>query len=341
MSQSTPNMASLATSSSPSRASGQVQPHPQRRDVLRTTLKALARISVVAASTLVLAAAAPAARHNKADTDWTPVGQAIGIPGKVQPGGVYRIDLPRTDLKVMIKPTLLKPSFALGSYLVFLSTGTGAQAMMMGDLVLTESEIEPVMLKLEQGGIDVAAIHNHLLWEKPTVMYMHLMVMGNAVQLAKAVHAALVLSHTPLAPGTPKPADQKVDLDTAALDHAIGVAGKVSGGVYKFSIAPTYTITSNGMTIPPSMGMSTGLAFQPLGKGHAAVTGDFVLRGNQVNPVIRALRTNGILVTALHSHMLDATPTMFFMHFYNVGTAVTLAHGLRAGLDAIAANPAK
>jgi hypothetical protein len=313
--------------------------------------RTLASLTVVAGAVLALAVAAPASHHNKMAIDWTPVGQALGIPGAVQSGGVYRIDIPRTDLKVTLQypapqhghsprgTVALKPSFALGGYLVFLSTGSGMQAMMMGDLVLTESEIEPVMLKLEQGGVDVAAIHNHLLWEKPTVMYMHVMVTGDAVQLATAVHDALALTHTPLTPQTTNPADQKVDLDTAALDQAIGVTGKVSGGVYKFSIAPKYTISSMGMTIPPSMGMSTGLAFQPLGMGRAAVTGDFVLLGKQINPVIRALRTNGISVTALHSHMLDATPTVFFMHFYATGDALALAHGLRAGLDAITANP--
>jgi hypothetical protein len=323
-------------------------------DLAQLRLKRFASIVLVAGAALALAAAAPAGHQSRRDVDWTPVGQAFGIPGTVQSGGVYRIDVPRTDLKVTIQGTdpktsrvsrtsrgsfQVKPSFALGGYLVFLSTGSGLQAMMMGDLVLTESEIEPVMLKLEQGGVDVAAIHNHLLWEKPTVMYMHVMVMGDAVRLAKAVHTALALTRTPLTPATPRPADQQVDLDTAALDRAVGVPGKVSGGVYKFSVPPAYPITSNGMTIPPSMGMSTGLAFQPLGKGRAAVTGDFALRGNQVNPVIRALRTHGILITALHSHMLDATPTVFFMHFFATGDAIALARGLRAGLDAIVANP--
>lgn len=312
----------------------------------------IASVALAVGVALALAGAAVAGHHNTSDVDWTPVGQALGIPGAVQAGGVYRIDIPRSDLKVTLQyppprhghgpqgTVLLKPSFALGGYLVFLSTGSGTQAMMMGDLVLTENELEPVMLKLEQEGVEVAAIHNHLLWEKPTVMYMHVMVTGDAVQLAKAVHDALALTSTPLAPQAANPADQQVDLDTAALDQAIGVAGKVSGGVYKFSIAPAYTITSGGMTIPPAMGMSTGLAFQPLGNGRAAVTGDFALLANQVNPVIRALRTNGIYVTALHSHMLDATPTVFFMHFYATGDALALAHGLRAGLDAIAANPA-
>jgi hypothetical protein len=291
----------------------------------------------------------PAAVHKKSDINWDAVGQALGIPGTMQSAGVYRIDIYRTDLNVTLPSTDRKtsqttvhvlPAFALGGYLVFLPTG-GTQAMMMGDLVLTESEIEPVMLKLEEEGIDVAAIHNHLLWEKPTVMYMHLMVMGDAVQLATAVHNALALTPTPLVPpAAPPPANPQIDLNTAALDTAMGATGKIVGGVYKYSFPPAYPITSMGMTIPASMGMSTGLTFQPLGNGRAAVTGDFALRGNQINPVIMALRTNGILVTALHSHMLDATPTVFFMHFYATGDALKLAQGLRAGLNAIAANPA-
>jgi len=189
---------------------------------------------------------------------------------------------------------------------------------------------------MQAGGVEVAAIHNHLLWEKPTIMYMHVMVTGDAVHLAQAVHDALALTKTPLHAQKPSPKDQKVDLDTAALDQTIGVTGKISGGVYKFSIAPKYPVTSGGMTLPPSMGTTTGFAFQPLGNGKAAITGDFALLGSQVNPVIRALRANGILVTALHSHMLDAQPTVFFMHFFATGDAIALARGLRAGLDAMA-----
>jgi hypothetical protein len=326
--------------------------------------------------TLAIAAAAPAAPQQQKDTiDWTAVGNAFGIQPTPQAGGVWRIDIPRTDLNVHVEGAhglalqdfRVRPFFALGGYLVFLPTGTGTQVMMMGDLVLTENELEPVMLSLEQSGVDVAAIHNHILWEKPTVMYMHLMVMGDPIQLATAVHNALALTHTPLTPWTPTAQDTdmgSLDATTqAALDQIIGVKGKLGIGVYKYSIAPTYPITSRGMTIPPSMGMNIGLTFQPLGHGNdqgddnqnttrngshhtighgsanAAVTGDIALLGNQVNPVIKALRANGIYVTALHSHMLDSTPTVLHMHFLATGDAVTLAHGLRAALDAIAANP--
>ncbi len=292
-------------------------------------------LAVALGAALLAGVGNASARQRATQIDWTPVGNAIGVQGKVQPDGVYRIGLPRTDLHVKLDGVNLKPSFALGSYLVFLSTG-GSNAMMMGDVVLTEREVEPVMLKLEQGGIEITALHNHLIGEKPQVMYMHVMGSGNAVQLAQAAHAALVLSKTPLKAAPAKAKDATVPFDTAALDAAIGSAGKVDGGVYKFSIAPRYTVTSGGMTLPPSMGTTTALAFQPLGgKSKAAITGDFALLATQVNPVIRALRAHHIDVTALHSHMLDAQPTVFFMHFFAKGDALTLAHGLRAGLDAM------
>jgi hypothetical protein len=209
--------------------------------------------------------------------------------------------------------------------------------MLMGDLVLTESEIEPVLLKLEQGGVDITAIHNHLLWEKPSVKYMHIAATGDAVHLAQVVHDALASgSKTPLQTKAATAADQTVALDTAALDAAIGTAGKVSGGVYKFSIAPKYAITMDGMTMPASMGTATAFAFQPLGNAKAAITGDFALQGAQVNPVIRALRANGIFVTALHSHMTEAVPTVYYMHFFATGGAVALANGLRVAVNSMA-----
>jgi hypothetical protein len=292
-------------------------------------------LAVALTATLLVGIGNASAQQTRTQIDWTPVGNAIGVQGKVQPDGVYRIGLPRTDLKVTVDGVKVKPSFALGSYLVFMGTG-GSNAMMMGDLVLTEREIEPVMLKLEQGGIEVTALHNHLIGEKPRVMYMHVMGSGEAVQLAQAAHAALVLSKTPLKEAKPKAKDAKVPFDTAALDAAIGATGKVDGGVWKYSIAPKYAVTVGGMTLPASMGTATAFAFQPLGgKTKAAITGDFALLAAQVNPVIRALRAHDIDVTALHSHMLDAQPTVYFMHFFAKGDAVTLAHGLRAGLDAM------
>jgi hypothetical protein len=282
---------------------------------------------------LVLTAAAPAGTGGRADVDWNAVSAAVGLPGAMQTGNVYRIDVPRSDLKVKVGSVTLKTSFALGGYLVFLPTGD-ANAMVMGDLVLKETEVQRVLTKLEQGGIDVTALHNHLLGEKPSIMYTHISAMGDAVKLAQALHGALAASKTPLRAPKKTAADDKVALNTAALDREIGTAGKVSGGVYKFSLAPKYAITAGGMTLPPSMGMSTAFAFQPLRHGHAAITGDFAMLPSQVSPVLRSLRESGIAIESLHSHMLDVQPAMFFMHFYATGNATTLARKLRAAANA-------
>jgi hypothetical protein len=205
--------------------------------------------------------------------------------------------------------------------------------MLMGDLVLTDAEINPVMKKLLEEGLEVTAIHNHLLRTSVPVFYMHVGGHGDPAKLAESLRAALALSKTPLsqAPApTPAPA---IDLDTAALEKALGAKGKANGGVYQFGIPRAEAITESGMAVPPSMGTATSLNFQPTGNGKAAITGDFVLLGSEVQPVLKALRQHGIEVTALHSHMVDETPRLYFMHFWATDDAQKLAAGLRAALD--------
>jgi hypothetical protein len=206
--------------------------------------------------------------------------------------------------------------------------------MVMGDLVLTEDEVEPVMMKLQEGGIHESALHNHLIGESPHVMYMHISSHGDPVQMAKAIHDAVTLTKTP-APDAAPTSQTAVDLgfDQKQVEQVIGHAGKVNGGVLQFAVPRAETITDSGMTVPPSMGVAIALNFQPTGDGKAAITGDFVLLGTEVNPVIKALRQNGIEVTALHSHMLMEEPRLFFMHFWANDDAVKLAKGLRAALD--------
>jgi hypothetical protein len=265
-----------------------------------------------------------------ADADWSAVDQAFGKKGAAQPGGVYKVTFPRTDLQVMLDGVALKAGFALGTHIEFLPMGK--QAMIMGDLVLTDTEINPVMKKLIEGGIEISAIHNHLLRVQPNVMYMHIGGTGDPGKLAQTIRAALELSKTPTtAPpaATPPPA---IDFDTAAVDGALGAKGNNNNGVYQFSIPRAETITDQGMTMPPSMGTAIAINFQPLGGGKAAITGDFVLLAKEVNPVLQALRANGIEVTALHSHMLNDQPHMFFMHFWANDDAVGLAKGLGAAL---------
>jgi biotin operon repressor len=268
-----------------------------------------------------------------ADFDWSKVEQALGKKGAAQPGGVYKFGFPRSDLKVTVDGVAIKPSLALGSWLAFVPTGDGA--MVMGDLVLTESEISAVMKHLVDNGLEISAVHNHLLRASPAVVYMHVGGHGDAAKLAQVLHDALALSKTPLAAAAPSGAPPAIDLDVAAIESALGTKGTNNGGVYQFSIPRAEQISAHGMAVPAALGTSTAINFQPTGGGKAAITGDFVMIGKEVNAVIKALRTNGIEVTALHSHMIDDSPHLYFMHFWANDDAGRLAKTLRTALDAM------
>lgn len=264
--------------------------------------------------------------------DWQKVDDALGRKPAVS-GDVHRYGFPRTDLAVTLDGVTIKPALALGGWVAFKPAHGGA--MIMGDLVLLETEINPVMLKLIEGGLEITAVHNHLLRASPATFYMHVGGHGDPARMAAVIHDALATSRTPLsipAAGSPPPA---VDLDTAELDRIIGVKGQANGGVYQFNVPRRDPITENGMQMNPvgPMGVAIAINFQPTGDGKAAITGDFVLTNDEVNPVIKALRANGIDVTAVHSHMLDEQPRLFFMHFWAVDDALKLAKALRAALD--------
>ena len=269
--------------------------------------------------------------QQSASNEWKPVEDALGRKGSLQPGDVYKFSMPRSDLKVTVAGTPIKAGLALGSWLAF--KRTGKDAVVMGDLVLTESEVEPVMAKLQQEGIEETAIHNHLLNESPRVLYMHVAGHGDAAKLAAGLKNALALTKTPLSSPTPAAQQQSLGFDTAQLDQALGHKGKNNNGIYQFSIPRAEKINDMGTEIPPSMGTATAINFQPTGNGKAAITGDFVLLAKEVNPVIRALRDHGIMVTALHSHMLTEEPRLFFMHFWANDDATKLATGLKAALE--------
>jgi biotin operon repressor len=280
-----------------------------------------------------LAAAAALAPPAYAASDWAAVGKALGKTGSVQAGGVYRVGLPRSDLKVTLDGVAIKPALALGSWVAF--RDVGGQAMVMGDLVLTQTEVNPVMSALEENGFQITALHNHLLRASPATMYMHIDGHGDAVKLATALHAALSRSKTPLGASPPPSPAPPLAFDTAKLDRVIGAKGVANGGVYQFSIPRTDAPKADGMPIPPAMGSAIGINFQPTGGGKAAITGDFVLTAGEVNPVIRALREGGIEVTAIHNHMLDDEPRLFFMHFWANADAQKLAASLRQALDRV------
>ena len=270
---------------------------------------------------------------NAQEIDWKKVDEAIGRSAAVVSGDVHRYAFPRSDLNVTLDGVTIRPALALGGWTAFKPMHGGV--MIMGDLVLLETEINPVMLKLIQNGAEITAVHNHLLRSSPATFYMHVGGHGDPVKLATAIRTALAESKTPLTPPAPPAAQPAIDLDTAQLDQIIGVKGQANGGVYQFAVPRRDPVSESGVQLSPvgPLGVATAIGFQPTGGSKAAITGDFVLTGEEVNPVIQALRSNRIEVTALHSHMLDEQPRLFFMHFWANDDAIKLAEGLRAALD--------
>jgi hypothetical protein len=266
------------------------------------------------------------------EIDWTKVDDAFGRKPAIS-GDVHRYGFPRTDLTVTLDGVTIKPALALGGWVAF--KPMHGEAMVMGDLVLLETEINPVMLKMIEGGLEITAVHNHLLRASPATFYMHVGGHGDPAKMAAVIRDALGASKTPLATPAAAPPPPAIDLDTAQLDQLIGVKGQPNGGVYQFGVPRRDPVMEGGMQIAPvgPMGVATAINFQPTGGGKAAITGDFVLIGDEVNPVIKTLRTSGIDVTAVHSHMLDEQPRLYFLHFWANDDALKLARGLRAALD--------
>ena len=266
------------------------------------------------------------------EIDWQKVDDAFGRKPAVS-GDVHRYGFPRSDLTVTLDGVTIKPALALGGWVAF--KPTHGEAMVMGDLVLLETEINPVMLKLIEGGLEITAVHNHLLRASPATFYMHVGGHGDPARMAGVIHDALATSKTPLATPAAAAPPPAVDLDTAQLDQLIGAKGQANGGVYQFGVPRRDPVMEGGMQIASvgPMGVATAINFQPTGGGKAAITGDFVLTGDEVNPVIKALRGSGIDVTAVHSHMLNEQPRLYFLHFWANDDAVKLAKGLRAALD--------
>jgi Domain of Unknown Function (DUF1259) len=295
-----------------------------------------------AVAALAGTAAAQARRTRPTAPDWSVVENALGRKGTASPGGVIRFGFPRSDLNVVVNGVTLKPALALGSWVAFKRIAD--HAMVMGDLVLLDGEVTSVMASLQQNGVDQTALHNHLLGESPRVMYMHIHAIGNAERIAKAVRTALEFTNTPLGPpasAAPAPAPTAtvpqipvaITFDSATVAKTLGVTGKMNGGVYQISVPRRERICDEGQEILPAMGVATAMNFQPMIGSKAAITGDFVLLGREVNPVLWTLSENGIEVTAIHSHMTDEQPRLYFMHFWAVDDASKLARGLRAALD--------
>jgi hypothetical protein len=283
--------------------------------------------------TLAAAIAFPAF-SNAAEIDWNKVDAALGKTATVS-GDVHRYGLPRSDLHVTLDGVTIKPALALGGWVAF--APMHGEAMVMGDLVLLEAEIKPVMTRLLDGGLDITAIHNHVLRASPATFYMHVGGHGDPEKMAAVIRSALSASKTPFgSPAATAGPAPSLDLDTAKLDEIMHVKGMATGGVYQFGIPRRDPIMENGMQVTGALGGANGINFQPLGNGKAAITGDFLVTGNEVSPLIRALRAGNIEVTAIHSHMLDEQPRIFFVHFWANDDAQKLAHSVRAALETTA-----
>lgn len=287
------------------------------------------RTYVIAGMGLALASAA-----NAQAVDWQQVNKELGRSATVT-GDVHRYGFPRSDLKVTLDGVTIRPALALGGWIAFKPAENGA--MVMGDLVLLETEINPVMTKLIENGIEITAVHNHVLRSAPATFYMHIGGHGDPIKMASAIRVALGESKTPLtvAPPATGGSEPTIDLDTAQLEQIIGAKGQANGGVYQFAVPRRDAVSEHGvqLTPPGPTGVATAINFQPTGGGKAAITGDFVLTGDEVNPVIKALRANAIEVTAVHSHMLTEQPRLIFLHFWANDDVLKLARGLRAALD--------
>jgi hypothetical protein len=268
-------------------------------------------------------------RERSDSTDWKAVDRAMGRTGKLQPDGVQKYSMPRSDLKVTTARVTVKPALALGSWVAF--HRARGRTIAMGDLVLTENEITPVIAKLNEMGVEATALHNHLLRESPTVMYLHIHGEGDPVKIAQAVHAALELTQTPAA--KPDARSTPIQLDTLGVARALGYSGNVKDGVYQVTVPRTDPVRVHGVEAPPSMGLATAINFQPTGQNKAAITGDFVMTAEEVAPVLKALTGAGIGINSLHNHMVDEEPRLFFVHFWGNDDPVKLAQGLRAALD--------
>jgi hypothetical protein len=261
--------------------------------------------------------------------DTTKIDQALGRPGQ-KLGDVYKVGFPRTDLHVSIHGLAIKPGLALGSWAAF--TGTDDHAMVMGDLVLLEDELNPVMEKLRSTGFEISAVHNHLIEETPHVVYMHYMGHGPAAELAASLKAALAVSKTPLDKPAAAAEEAALPAWVKAVEDSVGRKGTFKGGVLSYGVPRGEPVMMDGMTVAPAAGVAEAINFQAADGGNVATTGDFVLTAAEVNPAIAELQAHHILVTALHSHMLTEQPRLFFMHFWAVGSPESVGGGIAAAL---------
>jgi hypothetical protein len=290
------------------------------------------RMTIGAAALLLIAAAASA---QDVPAEYQQVLTTLGKQGDYK-ANVLKVNIPRSDLSVTVANVKTPTPFGFGGW-VAMTKGTGGMDVLMGDLVLTQDEVNPVMSALLDNGIDVTALHNHFFWEEPRVFYMHVHGHGKAADLARKLKPAIDLigkntSRPAAAPAAPA-AGTTPAIDTAKIAQIVGTAGEQSGAVYKITIGrDDLKITEMGAPINARMGLNTWAAFVGT-NDNAAIAGDVAMLAGEVTPVLKALRKNGIDVVAIHHHMTDTRPGVYFLHYWGTGSADKLATAFKAALS--------
>ena len=275
--------------------------------------------------------AAPPARAQEVPTDYAAFAKTVERMGDFK-DGVLRVSIPRNDLRVTIAGRAVPTPLGFAGWLA-LTRGDDGVSVMMGDLVLTEQEVNPVMSALLDSSLDVTALHNHFFHEEPRIFYMHVHGVGTAEDLARRVRPALALIGKPSAPQSQLAPPATESVSGSAIAAILGHQGEQNGPVYKVTIGrPDVDVRAHGAKITSRMGLNTWAAFAGT-DGDAIVAGDIAMLGHELTPVLKALRKNGIEVVAIHHHMTNVQPMMVFLHYFGKGEASTLARGVRAALD--------
>ncbi|HZM92202.1 MAG TPA: DUF1259 domain-containing protein [Vicinamibacterales bacterium] len=282
------------------------------------------------------------ARAQDVPADYQQVLSTLGKQGDYK-ANVLKVNIPRNDLSVTVANVKTPTPFGFGGW-VALTKGTGGMDVMMGDLVLTEDEVNPVMSALLDNGLEVTALHNHFFWEQPRIFYMHVHGHGSAAELARKVKPALDLigkttNPTPPSAAAPSAASSAATkMDTAKLAKIVGTDGEQTGAVYKITIGrDDLKLTEMGAPINARMGLNTWAAFVGTDQD-AAIAGDVAMLASEVTPVLKALRTNGLDVVSIHHHMMQTQPTVYFLHYWGTGPADKLASGFKAAVNELGAH---
>lgn len=262
--------------------------------------------------------------------DWSDVEMEMSMHGEKSLNGTITFVVP-PNLNVTLDGVALEPGSEMSAEITFMDMD--GKAMMVGEIPVVESKVTNITEMLVRSGISATALHNHLLWESPTIIWLHVHGEGDPVDIARKLRPIIVEASQGSETASKEASIPVSEVDTAALDSIMGYSGKASHGAYVYEIPRAGTIRINGTEVPPEMGVATEMTFQPIGNNSIAATGEFVLEAAEVEPVLHSLTSNGINVTSLHNHMLTEEPRLFYMHYWVKGDATTIAGNLREALD--------